>query len=125
MTIANGTATTTGLSCTAVAPGTLCTFTVTVAGTMAVTTAAGVTHAQIECPGSYRTSQINTAGTAVARNADAISATAPAGTTFWSYALNGGARTGAAASPGTLTFVEGRTKNVKVCGKAKSLKECK
>ena len=78
MTIANGTATTTGLSCAAVAPGTLCTFTVTVGGTMAITTAAGATHAQIECVGSYRTSRIVTTTTAVIRNADVVSATVPA-----------------------------------------------
>lgn len=71
MTIANGTATTTGLSCTAVSPGTLCTFNVTVTGTMAITTSAGtVTKAQIECPGSTKTSEIPTPGTATARNAD-------------------------------------------------------
>jgi hypothetical protein len=77
MTIAAGTATVTGLSCTTVAAGTLCPFTVTVAGTMAVTTTTGTTRAQIECPGSYRTSFITTAGTATARNADQISATVP------------------------------------------------
>jgi hypothetical protein len=78
MTLATGAATVTGLSCTAVAAGTLCPFTVTVTGTMALTTTAGTTHAQIECPGAFRTSRIVTAGTAVARNADAISATVPA-----------------------------------------------
>jgi hypothetical protein len=88
MTIAAGTATATGLSCSAVAPGTLCTFTVTVAGTMLVTTDAGVTHAQIECPGSYKTSQINSAGTSTARNADQISATVPAvPANKWCWAL--------------------------------------
>jgi hypothetical protein len=80
MTIANGTATTTGLSCTAVSPGTLCTFTVTVGGTMAITTSAGtVTKAQIECPGSTKTSEIPTAGTSVARNADVATVPTPAG----------------------------------------------
>ena len=44
MTIAAGTATVTGLSCAGVAVGTSCTFTVTVAGTMAITTEAGATH---------------------------------------------------------------------------------
>jgi hypothetical protein len=78
MTIAAGTATVTGLSCTAVSPGTLCTFNVTVTGTMAITTSAGtVTKAQIECPGSTKTSEIPTAGTAVARNADVLSLANP------------------------------------------------
>lgn len=78
MTIANGTATTTGLSCTAVSPGTLCTFNVTVTGTMAITTSAGtVTKAQIECPGSTKTSEIPTLGTAVTRNADVLTVPTP------------------------------------------------
>lgn len=76
MTLAAGTATVTGLTCTTVAAGTLCTFTVTGAGTMAITTTAGTTHAQVE-NGSYRTSQIATAGAAVARNADSISIANP------------------------------------------------
>jgi len=72
MTVAAGTATVTGLSCTAVAPGTLCKFTVTAGGTMVITTSAGtVTKAQIET-GSTKTSEIPTAGTSVARNADSV-----------------------------------------------------
>lgn len=47
-TVANGTATTTGLSCTGVASGSFCAFTVTGTGTMLITTSAGVTHAQVE-----------------------------------------------------------------------------
>jgi hypothetical protein len=78
MTIANGTATTTGLSCTAVSPGTLCTFTVTVTGTMAITTSAGtVTKAQIECPGITKTSEIPTSGTSGRRNADVVTVPSP------------------------------------------------
>jgi hypothetical protein len=86
MTIAAGTATVTGLSCAAVAPGTLCTFTVTVGGTMAITTAAGVTRAQIECTGSYRTSFIPTAGAPVTRNADAVTVTIPSLSPKWCIA---------------------------------------
>lgn len=77
MTVANGTATTTGLACAAVSPGTLCTFTVTVGGTMALTTSAGtVTKAQIET-GSTKSSEIPTAGTAVTRNADVVTVPIP------------------------------------------------
>lgn len=69
MTVAAGTATVTGLACTAVSPGTNCTFTVTVAGTMAITTSAGtVTSIQVE-PGAYPTPYIATTGTATARAA--------------------------------------------------------
>ena len=79
MTVAAGTATVTGLSCTAVSPGTLCTFNVTVTGTMAITTSAGtVTKAQIE-GGSTKTSEIPTAGTALARNADQATVPTPSG----------------------------------------------
>jgi hypothetical protein len=78
MTLAAGTATVTGLSCTTVAAGTLCPFTVTLTGTMALTTTAGTTHAQVECAGSFRTSRIVTTTTALARNADAVTATVPA-----------------------------------------------
>lgn len=72
MTIEAGTATVTGLSCTAVAAGTVCPFTVTVGGTMAITTSGAATHVQIEA-GAYRTSAIVTTTAAVARNADAAS----------------------------------------------------
>jgi hypothetical protein len=77
MTITAGTATITGLACTTVAVGTPCTFTVTVTGNALITTTAGATRAQIEI-GTYATSWIDTAGTAVVRNADAVSATVPA-----------------------------------------------
>jgi len=76
MSVTTGTAVATGLSCSSVSAGTVCAFTVTSAGTMLITTGAGVTHAQIE-NGTYRTSQIATAGTATARSADAISIANP------------------------------------------------
>lgn len=101
MTIAAGTATVTGLSCTAVAAGTLCPFTVTVAGTMAVTTTAGTTRAQIECPGSYRTSFIPSAGTSAARNADQVSATVPAVPSKWCIAVTAKPEEGRAWEIGT------------------------
>lgn len=79
MTLAAGTATVTGLTCTAVSPGTLCPFTVTVAGTMAITTSAGtVTQAQIEA-GSYATPYITTAGASATRNATVATYTTTAG----------------------------------------------
>jgi hypothetical protein len=87
MTLAAGTATVTGLSCTTVAAGTLCPFTVTLTGTMALTTTAGTTHAQVECTGSYRTSRIVTTTTALARNADVVSATVPAVPSKWCIAV--------------------------------------
>jgi hypothetical protein len=89
-------------------------------------TATGTTRfsgAQLEV-GTYPTSLIVTTTTATARNADVVTFTAPTGTTFWSYALDG-VRTGATASPGTLTFVQGNTKSAKVCGKTTKLSGCR
>jgi hypothetical protein len=86
MTLVAGSATVTGLSCTAVAAGTVCTGTVTVAGTLSITTTAGTTRAQVEL-GAYPSSWIDTAGTAVNRNADQVSATVPAVPSKWCVAV--------------------------------------
>ena len=85
MTIAAGTATITGLSCTTVAVGTPCTFTVTVTGTAAITTTAGATRAQIEL-GAFGTSWIDTTTTALARNQDTVTATIPSVPSKWCVA---------------------------------------
>ena len=121
-TVAVNTATATGLPCTQ-AVGTLCSFTVTGAGTLAVTTDATVTTASVE-NGATKTSFIPTTTTATQRNADVVTFTAPAGTT-WETLTNSGTRSGAAASPGTITLPNGTISNVKVCGKAKKIGDCK
>lgn len=78
MTLVAGTATVTGLSCTAVSAGTECPFTVTVAGTMVITTTAGTTHAQVE-RSARPTSKITTTGTAASRSGDVMSVPNPVG----------------------------------------------
>jgi hypothetical protein len=88
MTIAAGTATVTGLSCAGVAPGTLCTFTVTVTGTMLVTTAAGVTRAQIE-GGAYPTMWIDSGGANTSRAADKISVPNPLKSGTQAFCISG------------------------------------
>lgn len=88
MTLVAGTATVTGLSCTAVAAGTVCTGTVTVAGTLAITTTPGTTRAQVET-GAYPTSWIDNASavSAAVRNADQVSATVPSVPSKWCIAV--------------------------------------
>lgn len=73
MTLVAGTATVTGLSCSGVAAGTVCTGTVTVAGTLTITTTEGTTRAQVET-GAFPTSWIDNASAvaAAARNADQV-----------------------------------------------------
>jgi hypothetical protein len=103
MTVAAGTATVTGLTCTAVSPGTICSFTVTVAGTMSITTSAGtVARAQIE-NGLYPTSFITTAGTATARNADIPWVDAPLAADT-DFAVLIGWRYGLSRDPGAATL---------------------
>lgn len=75
LTVTAGTATVTGLSCTTVAAGTLCPFTVTGGGTVLVTTTAGTTHVQIEPGLSVKSSLIATGATPVVREADNVSTT--------------------------------------------------
>jgi hypothetical protein len=69
LTVVAGTATVTGLACSGVASGVVCPFTVTVGGTVLVTTSAGTTRAQVE-PLAFRTSYIPTTAGAVARSSD-------------------------------------------------------
>ncbi|MFN7131185.1 MAG: SGNH/GDSL hydrolase family protein, partial [Myxococcales bacterium] len=71
LTVTAGTGTATGLPCAATA-ACQCLFTVTGAGTFAVSVSGGPTHAQVE-NGEFQTSRIVTAGTTVARAADNIS----------------------------------------------------
>lgn len=74
--VAAGTAVVTGLTCSGVAAGTPCTFTVTTGGTMSITTSAGITLAQIEA-GSLPSSFIPTTTAPGTRAADAV--TVPGG----------------------------------------------
>lgn len=78
MALAVGTATATGLPCTAGASD--CTFTVTGAGTVSATITGTPTRAQVENSG-FRTSYIATAGTSATRAADVASVSKPAGMT--------------------------------------------
>lgn len=91
LTIAAGTATLAGLACAGVAAGTVCYFSVTVAGTVLITTTAGTTHVQVEqitraglVSPAERTTDIVTGGTSATRTADQISAviSAPASGTY-------------------------------------------
>jgi hypothetical protein len=82
MTIAAGTATISGLTCTAVAAGTVCGWSVTGAGTVLVTTTAGTTAAQIEkytTSGSAPSSLIVTGAALGARSLEVVSGVWPAG----------------------------------------------
>jgi hypothetical protein len=78
-------ATATGLPCTQ-AVGVVCSFTVTGAGTLKVTTDATVTTASVE-NGTFPTSFITTATGATTRNADQVTATIPTPPTNWCMAL--------------------------------------
>lgn len=103
-----GTATATGLPCTATAGAANdCHFTITGAGTITATVTGTLTHFQLE-PGAYRTSQIDTAGTAVQRNADKYTAPNPLPSGYtgaWYVSTTATPESGRAWAGSTSTFL--------------------